>query len=114
MALVYLDVIEKVNMLVGANGQVVKSEVEGRLRMRCYLSGMPELDLCLNDKKFFETSGKTTSRKTVDIEDIKFHQCVRLGVFENDRTISFIPPDGEFDLVNYRMPIIKFLNHSKI
>ena len=65
---------------------------------------MPELDLCLNDKKFFETSGKTTSRKVVDIEDIKFHQCVRLGVFENDRTISFIPPDGEFDLVNYRMP----------
>jgi AP-1 complex subunit mu len=24
-------------------------------------------------------------------------------VFENERTISFIPPDGEFDLINYRM-----------
>lgn len=23
--------------------------------------------------------------------------------FENDRTISFIPPDGEFELMSYRM-----------
>jgi len=73
----YLDVIEKVNMLVGHNGQVIRSEVEGKLRMRCYLSGMPELVLCLNDKKFFDMSGKTTKRRVVDIEDIKFHQCVR-------------------------------------
>ena len=37
------------------------------------------------------------------MEDIKFHQCVRLARFENDRTISFIPPDGEFDLMSYRL-----------
>jgi hypothetical protein len=41
--------------------------------------------------------------KTVEIEDIKFHQCVRLTRFENDRTIVFIPPDGEFDLMTYRL-----------
>jgi AP-1 complex subunit mu len=37
------------------------------------------------------------------MEDVKFHQCVRLARFENDRTISFIPPDGEFDLMSYRL-----------
>ena len=36
-------------------------------------------------------------------QDIKFHQCVRLARFENDRTISFIPPDGEFELMSYRL-----------
>ena len=41
--------------------------------------------------------------KAVEMEDIKFHQCVRLARFENDRTISFIPPDGEFDLMTYRL-----------
>lgn len=30
-------------------------------------------------------------------------QCVRLARFENDRTISFIPPDGAFDLMTYRI-----------
>ena len=33
------------------------------------------------------------------VEDIKFHQCVKLTRFESDRTISFIPPDGEFELM---------------
>lgn len=42
-------------------------------------------------------------QKAVDLEDIKFHQCVRLASFERDRTISFIPPDGAFDLMTYRL-----------
>ncbi len=37
------------------------------------------------------------------MEDVKFHQCVRLSRFESDRTISFIPPDGEFELMSYRL-----------
>jgi AP-1 complex subunit mu len=37
------------------------------------------------------------------VQDIKFHQCVRLTRFESDRTISFIPPDGEFELMSYRL-----------
>ena len=41
--------------------------------------------------------------KSVELEDVKFHQCVRLSRFENDRTISFIPPDGEFELMGYRL-----------
>jgi hypothetical protein len=44
-----------------------------------------------------------TKGKAVEMEDIKFHQCVRLARFENDRTISFIPPDGEFELMSYRL-----------
>ena len=47
----------------------------------------------------FDNQGRGTKNKSVDLEDIKFHQCVRLTRFENDRTISFIPPDGNFDLM---------------
>ena len=47
----------------------------------------------------FDNQGRSTKNKSVDLEDIKFHQCVRLTRFENDRTISFIPPDGNFDLM---------------
>ena len=40
-----------------------------------------------------------------DVDNIHlFHnRCVRLARFENDRTISFIPPDGAFDLMTYRL-----------
>lgn len=39
----------------------------------------------------------------MELEDVKFHQCVRLSRFDNDRTISFIPPDGDFELMSYRL-----------
>ncbi|KAF5384190.1 hypothetical protein D9615_003121 [Tricholomella constricta] len=100
---VFLDVIESVNMLVNANGNVVRSEILGAVKMKCYLSGMPELRLGLNDKVMFESTGRTARGKAIEMEDVKFHQCVRLSRFENDRTISFIPPDGEFELMSYRL-----------
>ena len=50
--------------------------------------------------------------KAVELEDVKFHQCVRLSRFENDRTISFIPPDGEFELMSYRLNThVRVLRH---
>lgn len=99
---VFLDVIESVNLLVSAQGNVLRSEIVGAIKMRVYLSGMPELRLGLNDKVLFESTGRGKS-KSVELEDVKFHQCVRLSRFENDRTISFIPPDGEFELMSYRL-----------
>lgn len=101
---VFLDVIESVNLLVNTNGTVLRSEVVGCIKMKSFLSGMPELRLGLNDRLQFESQGRSTSnRKTIEMEDVNFHQCVRLSRFENDRTISFIPPDGEFELMSYRL-----------
>ena len=99
----FLDVVESLNLLVNASGQVLHSEIVGQIKMRVYLSGMPELRLGLNDKILFENTGRQGRQKSVDLEDVKFHQCVRLSRFQSDRTISFIPPDGEFELMNYRL-----------
>jgi AP-2 complex subunit mu-1 len=38
----------------------------------------------------------------VAIDDCQFHQCVKLSKFESEHSISFIPPDGEFELMRYR------------
>jgi AP-1 complex subunit mu len=105
---IFLDVVERLNLLVAVNGTLLRSEILGSLKMRSYLSGMPELKLGLNDKLLFEATGRRSAPgrskgKAVEMEDIKFHQCVRLARFENDRTISFIPPDGEFELMSYRL-----------
>lgn len=101
---IFLDVIETINLLVSSNGQVLNSEIIGVIKMKSFLSGMPQLKLGLNDKLLFKASGRNYQKgKAVEMEDIKFHQCVRLARFENDRTISFIPPDGEFELMSYRL-----------
>ena len=115
----FLEVIENVNVLVDQNGETLSSEIIGCLKMRTRLTGMPELTLALSDKVAFEnhkggadegaaSSGPRAARgrgvnRTVDLEDVKFHQCVKLNKFEAERAITFIPPDGDFDLMQYRL-----------
>ncbi|MEQ2273002.1 AP-1 complex subunit mu-1 [Xenotaenia resolanae] len=114
----------EVFMDVSANGSVLRSEIVGSIKLKVVLSGMPELRLGLNDKVLFELTGREKS-KTVELEDVKFHQCVRLSRFENDRTISFIPPDGESELMSYRLnttvkpliwieSVIEKFSHSRV
>lgn len=98
---VFLDCIEQFNLLVNSKGSIVHSELKGSLQMKAYLSGMPECKLGLNDKAMFAKQGRTG--RAVDLEDIKFHRCVRLTRFEDDRQIVFTPPDGEFELMSYRL-----------
>lgn len=100
---IFLDVVERLNILVSNNGNVLRSEILGTIKMRSSLSGMPELKLGLNDKTLFEMTGKQSRNKLIELEDIKFHQCVRLNKFDTERLITFIPPDGEFDLMSYRV-----------
>ena len=109
---VFLDVVESVNLLVTHDGETLHSEINGTLKMRCQLSGMPDVKLGLNDKVLTHGAGGAGAAggavakgpgKQVELEDLKFHQCVRLNKFESDRIISFCPPEGDFDLMNYRL-----------
>lgn len=104
----FLDVFESVNVLMSPSGQVLTSHVSGSIRMKAYLSGMPECKFGINDKVATQDRAapvKEKGKKSTDpiaIDDLTFHQCVRLGKFDVDRSISFIPPDGEFELMKYR------------
>lgn len=83
---VFLDIIEQVNMLMSSQGNVLRCDVNGKVMMKCFLSGMPDVKVGLNDK----------------LEDVTFHQCVNLGRFNSEKVVSFVPPDGEFELMKYR------------
>lgn len=112
----FLDVLEYVNLLMSPQGQVLSSHVAGKIVMKSYLSGMPECKFGINDKLTLDTKGgnkaaaengiisttSTSGKSSIAIDDIQFHQCVKLSKFESDHSISFIPPDGEFELMKYR------------
>ena len=74
----------------------------GHVQMKTFLTGMPECKFGLNDKLNMEND-KKRKKKSVELDDCTFHRCVRLGKFDADRTITFIPPDGEFELMRYRI-----------
>lgn len=118
----FLDVLESVNLLMSPQGQVLSAHVAGRIIMKSYLSGMPECKFGINDKVLMESKGgkssqddpgragyvknsgptSSTGKTSIAIDDCQFHQCVKLSKFETEHSISFIPPDGEFELMRYR------------
>lgn len=109
----FVDVIEDVNLLMSATGTVLRADVNGQIVMRAYLTGTPECKFGLNDRLLLDNNdsagrpdGKTKTTRaaagSVTLEDCQFHQCVKLGRFDADRIISFVPPDGEFELMRYR------------
>ena len=63
-------------------------------------AGNPELRVALNEDLVVGKGGQYGS---VILDDCNFHECVRLDEFETGRVLHFIPPDGEFALLNYRI-----------
>jgi len=107
---VYLDVIENVNVIINQQNKVLSSYCKGKIAMKSSLSGMPICRFGLNDKVAMQRrreargSKKRVSAKSgIDLQDVTFHQCVRLNRYDSDKTIMFIPPDGEYDLMTYRI-----------
>jgi len=100
---VYIDVLESVNLLLSTTGTILRNEVTGQVQMNTKLTGMPECKFGLNDKLVIEKEAQGRKKPGVEIDDCTFHRCVRLGKFDADRTITFIPPDGEFELMRYRV-----------
>ncbi|KAK8814938.1 hypothetical protein WA556_006975 [Blastocystis sp. ATCC 50177/Nand II] len=105
---IFIDTLESVNLLISQTGAVLRSEVVGKIVMKAYLTGMPECRFGLNDKLLISNEKKAKGARRgkgsgVEIDDCSFHRCVRLGQFDQDRTITFIPPDGEFELMKYRV-----------
>ncbi|KAG9104115.1 hypothetical protein FRC06_005419, partial [Ceratobasidium sp. 370] len=88
---IYFDIIEELDATVGRSGIVVASNVWGRIVCKCNLSGTPDLSLSLANSKA--------------LRDYSFHPCIRLQKFLQTSVLSFVPPDGNFTLLNYQLPV---------
>lgn len=84
---IYIDIIEEIDAIVDSNGRVISSEIGGSVQVQCQLSGVPDVLLTFKDPSV--------------IDDCSFHPCVRYGRYERDKVVSFVPPDGNFELMRY-------------
>lgn len=99
---IFVDILERLNVLFSSNGYVLNSTIDGCIQMKSYLAGNPELRLALNeDLNIGKNQSSTYGSVTVD--DINFNDVVNLTEFESARTLTFVPPEGEFVVLNYRL-----------
>ena len=86
---IYLDIVEDIDAVVDIVGNVISFDVAGSIQIQSKLSGIPDLLLTFKDPTI--------------IDDCSFHPCVRYSRFESDNIVSFVPPDGHFTLMRYRV-----------
>ncbi|XP_028100932.1 AP-4 complex subunit mu-like isoform X3 [Camellia sinensis] len=107
---IFVDIIEKINITFSSSGYILTSEIDGTIQMKSYLTGNPEIRLALNEdlsigrdgRSIYDYGGSFGSGPVI-LDDCNFHESVNLGSFEMDRTLTLVPPDGEFPVMNYRM-----------
>ena len=98
---IFVDILERLNVLFSNNGYVLNSTIDGCIQMKSYLTPAPELRLALNEDLAIGKSAGSYGSATVD--DINFNDCVNMTEWESARTLSFVPPEGEFVVLNYRV-----------
>ncbi|RXM36872.1 AP-3 complex subunit mu-1 [Acipenser ruthenus] len=85
-------------------GSTVFAEIQGVIDASIKLSGMPDLTLSFMNPRL--------------LDDVSFHPCVRFKRWESERVLSFIPPDGNFRLMDYHVgsqnlvAIPVYVNHN--
>jgi len=84
---IYIDINEEIDGVIEANGSPSGMKIVGKIVVDCQLSGMPDILL-----RFGYSSV---------LEDIGFHPCVRLKRWDQEKVVSFVPPDGVFTLMTY-------------
>jgi AP-3 complex subunit mu len=93
---IYLDIVEEIDGVFDRNGQAISLEVSGVIMANSRLSGMPDLTLQFTDPSV--------------IDDCSFHPCVRYNRYDRDKVVSFVPPDGQFELMRYRVNSSAFIS----
>uniref|UniRef100_H3DGK1 AP-3 complex subunit mu-1 n=1 Tax=Tetraodon nigroviridis TaxID=99883 RepID=H3DGK1_TETNG len=85
----YFDVVEEIDAILDKSGTTVCAEIQGVIEACVRLSGMPDLTLSFMNPRI--------------LDDVSFHPCVRFKRWESERVLSFVPPDGNFTLMNYHV-----------
>ncbi|KAI5061115.1 hypothetical protein GOP47_0023620 [Adiantum capillus-veneris] len=90
---VYFDLVEEMDVIVNRDGFLMKYEVYGEIHVIARLSGVPELTVNFANASI--------------LSDVRFHPCVQFRPWETHQVLTFVPPDGEFKLMRYRVKNLK-------
>ncbi|XP_038894968.1 AP-3 complex subunit mu isoform X1 [Benincasa hispida] len=90
---VNVDLVEEMDAILNRDGHLVKCEIYGEVQVNSHLSGLPDLTLSFTNPSI--------------LDDVRFHPCVRFRPWESHQILSFVPPDGQFKLVSYRVRKLK-------
>ena len=119
---IFVDVIDKLNVVYGRNGELVNADIVGCVKVRNFLRAAKDTRVRIAMPEDLEIGGRerakhraTSSGFGTNIDDCNFHETCDLSSWDENRTVSLLqPPRGEFNLMNYRMSASGFMPPFKV
>lgn len=90
---ILVDCIETIDLVVSQQGRTEFCHIRGEVRVNSRLSGKPCCKLILSAPTHFE--------------DVQYHRSVELVDSGESKIIPFVPPDGPFTLMKYRLTALQ-------
>ncbi|KAG9338968.1 hypothetical protein JZ751_024362 [Albula glossodonta] len=72
---IFVDVIERLTVVIGANGVLMKAEIQGEIRVKCYLPSCSEMRIGLNEEFSIGKSQLRGYGSAVRVDECRFHQA---------------------------------------
>ncbi|KAH0554229.1 hypothetical protein KQX54_008647 [Cotesia glomerata] len=108
---VQINVVDELYVEQSASGHVDKQIARVRLFFLGFLTGMPDVELGINDmwRQGKEVVGRhdiipVVTEEWIRLESVEYHSCVQLDEYEKSRIIKFKPPDACYiELMRFRV-----------
>ncbi|XP_065663235.1 AP-4 complex subunit mu-1 [Hydra vulgaris] len=121
---IFLDVLEKLVVLISPTGSVIRSEINGCINIKSFISGSADISIILSENVVFCNMTDFVSNSLV-IDEYTFHESVNTELFEQNRQISFKSFRGELTVLDYHIysnsnrplklhPFMEVINNSEI
>ena len=86
------NVTEFVDYSISSTGKVQNYQIRGEVDAKAELNGSPRCSFSFRNSPLFD--------------DICFHRCVDQNAYFATKRVEFVPPQGEFHLLNYRIQTV--------
>lgn len=111
---IFVDIVEKLTAIFDASGHLRSSSVVGSIQCKSYLGGNPPIRLGLSENLIlgqrdpnvatlaYSSDDYTSSGGPVVLDTYSLHEAVDQEMFDRDRVLQLVPPEGHFSLLTYR------------
>ncbi|KAK5617740.1 AP-4 complex subunit mu-1 [Crenichthys baileyi] len=100
---IFVDVIERMSVVIGSNGVLMKADIEGEIRVKCYMPSCSEIRIGLNEEFSVGKSQLRGYGAAVRVDECSFHQTVQLDEFDSHRILRLCPSQGEQTVMQYQL-----------
>lgn len=99
----FLDVVERLSVLIASDGSPLKVDVQGELRLKSFLPSGSEMRIGLTEEFCVGKSELRGYGPGIRVDEVSFHSSVNLDEFETHRILRLQPPQGELTVMRYQL-----------